>query len=166
MTPTSTAPRFVEWVLYPASVIVALMSSAAAAFLFTLLEMLISLMFSFIFKFDPTAIINFIAYLFIGFSGVFFGSLCHRSSKRFFVSLLLLVIGLGFYCFIEVRWIVMTGQSFRLGQFLCMAIGGAMAVGLFRWRRSNNSPEPTPLTLAVPHSRADTHLRRGSALDR
>ena len=138
-TMTSAKPQISDWARYPASVVVAFIASVITGILYGMLCFGIL---------DTTPVLSIVLPLFfaplVGFNGVFFGSLCFQRSKRVFGSVLLLVLGLGFYLFFIGTATTARGESFSLGGVFMTAIGGAAAIALCYWRQPpNTSLQPT-----------------------
>jgi energy-coupling factor transporter transmembrane protein EcfT len=125
MTPKTSEPQVSDWVRYPAAVVISFLVSFPV---FILLG-----------GWGTTG-----GPLFAGFSGVFCGSLCFRRSKRFFGSVVLLLLRVGFSFRMLYHTTVERGDSFPFADFILAITGGAVAVVLIYWRQQpNKSPEPT-----------------------
>jgi energy-coupling factor transporter transmembrane protein EcfT len=135
MTPTSAEPQVSDWVRYPAAVVVAFLALVATAVLYGILAEGIRL----VIAPGPHTVLDTVAALCsevsLGFSGVFLGSLCFRRPKRFFGSVLLLLLGIGFSFRFLYHTTVERGDSFPSGYFSLVAIGGAAAVAFIYWRQ-------------------------------
>lgn len=66
--------------------------------------------------------------LFGSFSGVFLGSFCFRRPRRFFGSVILFLLGVGFSFLMIYHTTVERGDSFPLEDFVLGVVGGAVAV--------------------------------------
>jgi hypothetical protein len=138
MTPTSAKPQVSDWVRYPTAVVVAFLASVATAVIFGILAMCIGLVIAPGSHPELNTVVNFCCELSLGFSGVFLGSLCFRHPKRFFGSVLLLLLGIGYSFLFLYGTTVENGHLFPFGYFSLVAIGGAAAVACIYWRQRPN----------------------------
>jgi len=143
MTPTPAKPQFNDWIRYPAAVVVALLASVATAVLLGMLGQIIRP----VIVTGSHPVLDTVAAFCVevsfkvslGFSGIFVGSMCFRRTKRFFGSVLLLLLGVGFTFRILYVTTVERGDSFPFGYFSLVVIGGAAAVAIIYWRQQTNT---------------------------
>jgi len=116
MPPETSKPQVSDWIRYPTAVVVSFLVSLPVLSLFG--------------GWGSTC-----GPLFAGFSGVFCGSLCFRRSKRFFGSVVLLLLRVGFSFCMLYHTTVERGDSFPFKDFILAIIGGAVAVAFIYWRQ-------------------------------
>jgi hypothetical protein len=171
MTQTSSKTEKSEWARYLVAVVVMLIAAVATGLLFIGLIALVGDS-----SYTLVCILAVCCALFPGFSGVFFGSLCFQPYKRLFGSLLLLVLGLGFYVLVVAPVSAIRGDRFPFLGLCVTGIGAAAAVAFRYWRQPPNTAlEPTaaaPSVSDVPGNPKISDLSTpasgggGSALDR